>query len=104
MRRDRSATPADGAPRQWGALARRGTRTVKEEPLPQGTDREGRRDRPRKPRPAEAVREDVTAALRDAEAPVRPVPPRPDKPRVAKISGDVVTGPARKARPKVEVN
>lgn len=72
---------------------------MKEEPLPQGTDREGRRDRPRKPRPAEAVREDVTAALRDAEAPVRPVPPRPDKPRVAKISGDVVTAPALKPRP-----
>lgn len=57
--------------------------------MPQGTDREGRRERPKRApaRPAEAVRDDVVAALRDGGTPEAPaVRPRPDKERVARLA------------------
>ncbi len=76
---------------------------MREVALPQGTEKEGPRGRSKRPapRPADAVRDEVVAALRDADGAAVPagvVRPRPDKPRVAKIERSVVDEPVVKSR------
>ena len=91
--------PAADAPRSWGSVARRGTRTVREEPRPQGTEPPGRGGRSTSAgrrgdtggerRRAEAIEHALGGA---AESSTTVAHPRPDKPRVATLPPRPPTG------------
>ena len=88
--------PIDDAPRSWGSVARRGTRTVREEPLPQGTEVIGRPRRSRvsreqaPPRGASTPLQrsvDIDTAFAGAAEPrERPSRPGPEKARVGRLA------------------
>ncbi len=90
------STPIDDAPRSWGSVARRGTRTVREEPLPQGTEVIGRSSRSSVSRERAAQRSSSTPLQRNidietafagvAEPHDRPSRPGPEKARVGRLA------------------
>ncbi len=88
--------PIDDAPRSWGSVARRGTRTVREEPLPQGTEVIGRPGRNRGSHERAAASGASTPLQRSvdietafagvAEPHDRPSGPGPEKARVGRLA------------------